>query len=137
VSGGGPFAGIDIASTGMGFARYWTETIGHNIANINTVSTFDDPFRARLVVAQPIDPSAASGGGVAVGQIIEQEGDPAMLYAPDSPLANDDGYVAAPVVDLAGQMSDMILASRMYQANISVLKDSREALESATNLGRA
>ena len=60
-----------------------------------------------------------------------------MLYAPDNPLANEDGYVAAPVVDLAGQMSDMILASRMYQANIAVLKDSREALESATNLGRA
>ena len=133
---GGPFSSIDIASTGMGFARYWSETVSHNIANINTVSTFDKPFRARMVVAQPIDPSAATGGGVAVARVTEQTGDPAMLYQPDSPLANADGYVAAPVDDLAGQMSDLILASRMYQANISVHKEAREALESATTLGR-
>lgn len=133
---GGPFSSIDIAMTGMGFARYWTETVSHNIANINTVSTFDDPFRARLVVARPIDPSSVIGGGVAVTEVTEQEGDPAMLYQPDSPLANEDGYVAAPVVDLAGQMSDLILSSRMYQANISVHKSAREALEAATTLGR-
>jgi flagellar basal-body rod protein FlgC len=133
---GGPFSSIDIAMTGMGFARYWTETVSHNIANINTVSTFDDPFRARLVVARPIDPSSLTGGGVAVADVTENEGDPAMLYQPDSPLANDDGYVAAPVVDLAGQMTDLILSSRMYQANISVHKSAREALEAATTLGR-
>ena len=133
---GGPFSSIDIASTGMGFARYWSETVSHNIANINTVSTFDKPFRARMVVAQPIDPSSATGGGVAVAQVNEQAGDPAKLYQPDSPLANADGYVAAPVDDLAGQMSDLILASRMYQANISVHKEAREALESATTLGK-
>ncbi len=132
----GPFTSIDIALTGMGFAHYWQETVSHNLANINTVSTFDKPFRARVVVAQTIDPSAPSGGGVAVGQVYNQAGDPAMLFQPDSPLANKDGYVAAPVVDLAGQMSDLILASRMYQANITVHKEAREALESATGLGR-
>lgn len=132
----GPFASIDISLTGMGFAKYWTETVSHNIANVNTVSTFDDPFRARLVVARPIDPSSATGGGVAVTQIVEQEGDAAMLYQPDSPLANEDGYVAAPVVELADQMADLILSSRAYQANITVHKHAREALESATTLGR-
>jgi len=133
---GGPFSSIDIANTGMGFARYWTETVSHNIANINTVGTFKDPFRARVVVAQPIDPGSATGGGVAVGQVYSQAGDPSPLFQPDSPLANADGHVAAPVVDLAGQMSDLILASRMYQANISVHKEAREALESATTLGK-
>jgi flagellar basal-body rod protein FlgC len=133
---GGPFSSIDIALTGMGFARYWSETVAHNIANINTVGKIDEPFRARMVVAQPIDPSSATGGGVAVGAVYSQQGDPAMLYQPDSPLANADGYVSAPVDDLAGQMSDLILSSRMYQANISVHKEAREALESATSLGR-
>ena len=103
---------------------------------INTVGTFKDPFRARVVVAQPIDPGSATGGGVAVGQVYSQAGDPSPLFQPDSPLANADGHVAAPVVDLAGQMSDLILASRMYQANISVHKEAREALESATTLGK-
>ena len=133
---GGPFSSIDIAATGMGFARYWQETISHNIANINTVGKVGEPFRARLVVAQPIDPSAATGGGVAVAAVSNQTGDAPMLFQPDSPLANADGYVAGPVDDLAGQMSDLILASRMYQANISVHKEAREALESATTLGK-
>lgn len=132
----GPFTSLDIALTGMGFAHYWQETVSHNIANINTVSTFDKPFRARMVVAQPIDPSSASGGGVAVAEVLEQGGDPTPLFQPDSPLANADGFVAGPVVDLAGQMSDLILSSRMYQANISVHKEARDALEAAANLGK-
>jgi flagellar basal-body rod protein FlgC len=135
---GGPFSTIDIAATGMGFARYWTEQIGHNIANINTVtSPADQPFRARLVVATPLDTNGPTGGGVAVANVISQTGDPAMLYQPDSPLADANGYVHGAVVDLAGQMSDLILASRSYQANITVHKEAREALEAATTLGKA
>ncbi len=132
----GPFDSIEIALTGMGFAHYWQETVAHNIANINTISTKDNPFRARLVVAKPIDPSAPSGGGVAVAQVYNQAGDAPMYNDPENPLADEKGYVAGPVVDLAGQMSDLILASRMYQANITVHKEAREALESATGLGR-
>jgi flagellar basal-body rod protein FlgC len=134
----GPFSTIDIAATGMGFAKYWTETISHNIANINTVTSPDkEPFRARMVVATPIDTNGPTGGGVAVANVVSEGGDPAMLYQPDSPLANADGYVHGAVVDLAGQMSDLILASRSYQANITVHKEAREALEAATTLGKA
>jgi flagellar basal-body rod protein FlgC len=89
-----------------------------------------------MVVAQPIDPSSSSGGGVAVAEVLEQGGDPTPLFQPDSPLANADGFVAGPVVDLAGQMSDLILSSRMYQANISVHKEARDALEAAASLGK-
>jgi flagellar basal-body rod protein FlgC len=135
---GGPFSSLDIAKTGMGFAHYWEETIAHNIANINTTTrTSDQPFRARMVVAQPIDPSAASGGGVAVGAILQQQGDAPLEFAPDNPLANADGYVQGAVDDLSGQMSDLILAARAYQANITMQKEARESLESATTLGKA
>jgi flagellar basal-body rod protein FlgC len=134
---GGPFSSLDIALTGMGFAHYWQETVSHNMANVNTVGTVAEPFRARLVVATPIDPSSASGGGVAVAQVYEQTGDPVLTYQPDNPLANEDGLVAMPVNDLVTQMSDLILSSRMYQANITAHKEARQALESATTLGRA
>lgn len=132
-----PFAAIDIASTGMGFSKMWTETLAHNIANVNTTTpTSGEPFRARMLVAQPLDPSGPTGGGVAIGQVVLQQGDAPMLYQPDSPLANADGYVQGAVDDLAGQMSDLVLASRSYQANITVHREAREAYEAATSLGR-
>ena len=132
------FASLDIAKTGMGFAHYWEETIAHNISNINTYTrTSEKPFRARMVVATPIDTNSASGGGVAVGGILEQAGDAPLLNSPGSPLADANGYVQGTVDDLAGQMSDLILAARAYQANISVQREARESLEAATSLGRA
>jgi flagellar basal-body rod protein FlgC len=134
----GAFSSLDIAKTGMGFAHYWEETIAHNIANVNTFTRAGDkPFRARMVVAQPIDTNSASGGGVAVGQILEETGNAPLSYAPENPLANADGYIQGAVDDLAGQMSDLILAARAYQANITVQREAREGLEAATSLGRA
>lgn len=133
----GPFAGIDVANTGLGFNKYWLDTIAHNVANANTMTTpGQQPFRARMVVAVPVDPNSRSGGGVKVGAVIDQAGDPALAYDPDNPLADEAGYVQGPVDDLAAQLGDMILASRTYQANITVFKEAREALETTTTIGR-
>lgn len=133
----GPFAGIDVSRTGLGFNKYWLDTIAHNIANLNTTTTpGQDPFRARMVIAVPISPDSSFGGGVQVGAVVDQAGDPALTYSPENPLADEDGNVQQPVIDLAGQMGDMVLASRTYQANMSAYKEAREALETTTTLGR-
>jgi flagellar basal-body rod protein FlgC len=116
----GPFSSIDVANSGLGYNKYWLDTIAHNIANVNTETAVgQEPFRARMVVAVPL-PTDTSGGG----------GDP------DNPGSNADGYVQGPVVDLAGQLGDLILASRTYQANMTVFKESRDALQVSTTLGR-
>ncbi len=132
----GPFTSIDVARTGMGFTKYWMDQIAHNVANVNTTTTpGQEPFRARMVVAMPIG-SDSDAGGVMVADVVEQEGEPALVYDPTNPLADEDGYVAGAVVDLAGQMGDLIIASRAYQANTSVFSQARECLEGATALGR-
>jgi flagellar basal-body rod protein FlgC len=59
-----------------------------------------------------------------------------MVYDPSNPQADQQGYVQGAVDDLAGQLGDLILASRSYQANMSVFKESRDALQVATTLGR-
>jgi flagellar basal-body rod protein FlgC len=133
----GPFSGIDIANTGLGFNKYWLDTIAQNVANVNTVTTpGQEPFRARMVVAMPIATDSATGGGVYVSDVLDQAGDPTPIVDPDNPLANDEGYVQGPVVDLAAQMGDLIIASRAYQANLSVYTTARDTLEAATTLGR-
>jgi flagellar basal-body rod protein FlgC len=134
----GAFAPLDIARTGMGFNQFWMDSISHNVANVNTTtSTSGEPFRARMVIAQPLDPNGPNGGGVSVGDVVDQPGDPALAYDPQNPMADANGYVQGAVDDLGGQLSDMILASRSYQANITVHKEAREALEAATTLGKA
>jgi flagellar basal-body rod protein FlgC len=133
----GPFSSIDIARSGLGFNKFWMDTIAHNISNINTMTTpGQEPFRALMVVAMPISQNSATGGGVSVSQVLAQEGEPALTVDPDNPLADADGNVAAPLVDLGSQMGDLIMASRSYQANMSVFKEARQSLEAATSLGR-
>ena len=133
----GPFAGIDIAHTGLGFNKYWLDTIAHNIANVNTTTTpGQEPFRARMVSAMPLPTNTSEGGGVAVADVLNDGGDPALTYDPDNPLADAQGYVQGAVVDLAGEMGDLILASRSYQANMSVFKEARDSLQVTTTLGR-
>jgi flagellar basal-body rod protein FlgC len=132
-----PFGGIDIANTGLGFNKFWIDTIAQNVANVNTVTTpGQEPFRARMVVAMPLSDDTPTGGGVYVSAVLEQEGDPVLVDDPTNPLADETGYVAEAVVDLSGQMGDLIIASRAYQANMSVFSQSRDALEAATTLGR-
>ncbi|MBW3657883.1 MAG: flagellar basal body rod protein FlgC [Actinobacteria bacterium] len=133
------FSGIDIANTGMGFNKYWLDTVSHNLANANTVRPGDEePFRARVVVAQQLgsEPFAEAGSGVAVGGVLEQEGDAPLVFAPEHPLADENGYVVRPVVDLAAQMTDLMVAQRSYQTNARSMQSSKEAYEAALQIGQ-
>ena len=127
------FGSIDIARTGAGLSRTWLDAIAHNIANTNTVNGPDEaPFRSKVVVAT----ARTDGTGVDVTGIRETQGEPPLVYDPSHPLADEEGYVVRPVVDLAGQMADLIAAQRTYQANLSVVRSGREAYEEALRIGR-
>ena len=127
------FGSIDIARTGAGLSRTWLDAIAHNIANTNTVNApNEEPFRAKVVVAA----ARSDGTGVDVAGIREVAGEPPKVYDPAHPLADDKGLVTRPVVDLAGQMADLIAAQRTYQANLSVVRTGREAYEEALRIGR-
>lgn len=132
------FSAMDIGRTGVGFAQYWLDTISHNVANTNTVrGPEEDPFRARMVVAQSLTGQIVPGGsGVAVAAVLEDGSDPARVYDPDNPLADAEGNVTLPVVDLAGQMSDLLIANRSYQLNLKTIETGREAYQSALRIGR-
>jgi flagellar basal-body rod protein FlgC len=129
----GAFDSLDIAATGAHLGKTWIDAVAHNIANVNTVRPPDEePFRAKLVVAR----EAANGAGVEIVGIQENAGEPPRVYDPTHPLADEDGSVIRPVVDLPGQMADLIAAQRTYQANLSVIRSSREAYEAAMQIGR-
>ena len=133
------FGAIDVGRTGLGFNQYWLEVVSHNVANINTVTSPDEaPFRQRFVVATPnTDEITPSGSGVRVGGVVEDSTDAALVDSPGHPLADENGQVQMPVVDLAGQMADLMVAQRGYQANSRAINSAREAYASALRIGNA
>ena len=130
------FHAIGVAGTGVTVYRKWLDAVSDNIANLNTVRPAgDEPFRARYVVAQAAG-DGQSGAGVNVGGIVLGPAEGRMVYEPDHPLADEGGYVRYPDIDLASQMTQMIMAQRGYQANLAVVDRARDSYQAALQLGR-
>jgi flagellar basal-body rod protein FlgC len=127
------FNAIGVAGTGVTVYRKWLDAISDNIANIDNVSrTSDKAFQARYVIAQ----QAQDGNGAQVGGIALGNAEGVLAFEPDNPLADTEGYVRRPDIDLGGQMAQMIMAQRAYQANLSVVDRARDAYAAAIQLGK-
>lgn len=130
------FGTFGIAGSGVTVYRKWLDAVSDNIANISTANrTTDDAFRQKYVVAQAVD-YGSGNGGVQVGGIVEGSGAGRLVYEPDHPLADADGYVKYPDIDLGVQMAQMIMAQRGYQANLAVVDRARDAYSAAIQVGR-
>lgn len=133
---GGPFHSLSISGSGMDVYQTWLDTIADNVANISNVSATSEPaFQERFVVAK-----AREGGnrpeGAKVDRLEFGDANGEISYQPDHPLADDEGFVRVPKVNLAQQMAHMIVAQRAYQANVSAFRTARDAYQRALEIGR-
>ncbi len=131
------FDALGISGSGLMVHRKWLDAVSDNMANINTVNPYDqDAFQERLIVAQAVDYGSGEGG-VRVARA-EFGGDPAgrVVYEPDHPMANEEGYVRYPDVDLGDQMVKLLMAQRGYQANLAVVERATSAYQAALQLGK-
>jgi flagellar basal-body rod protein FlgC len=127
------FNAIGVAGSGVTVYRKWLDAVSDNIANIDNVSrTSEKAFQARYVVAQ----QAQDGNGAEVGGVAFGSAQGILTYDPDNPLADSQGYIRRPDIDLGGQMAQMMMAQRSYQANLSVVDRARDAYAAAINLGK-
>nr|WP_296065307.1 flagellar basal body rod C-terminal domain-containing protein [uncultured Actinoplanes sp.] len=127
------FNAIGVAGSGVTVYRKWLDAVSDNIANIDNVSrTSENAFQARYVIAQ----EAADGNGAQVGGVAFGSAQGVLTYDPDNPLADNKGYVRRPDIDLGGQMAQMMMAQRAYQANLSVVDRAKESYTAAINLGK-
>ncbi|GAB3467591.1 flagellar basal body rod protein FlgC [Kineococcus endophyticus] len=128
------FDAIGIAGTGVTVNRKWMDAVSDNLANINTaVRTSDPAYEAKYVVAA----EAADGKGTQVAGIVTGSAEGKLVYDPSNPLADEQGYVKYPDIDMSTQMTSLIMAQRAYQANLSVIDRSKEAYQAALQLGKA
>ncbi|HKO33694.1 MAG TPA: flagellar basal body rod C-terminal domain-containing protein [Candidatus Limnocylindria bacterium] len=127
------FNAIGVAGTGVTVYRKWLDAVSDNIANIDNVSrTSENAFQARYVVAQ----EAQDGNGAQVGGIAYGSAEGRLSFEPDNPLADTEGYVRRPDIDLGSQMAQMMMAQRAYQANLAVVDRARDSYNAAINLGK-
>ena len=129
------FDSLGISGSGLMVHRKWLDAVSDNISNINTVRrTDEDAFQERFIVAQSV--GYGSAGGVRVARTEFGDGEGRMVHEPDHPLADADGYVKYPDVDLGDQMTQLIMAQRGYQANLAVVERATNMYQAALQLGK-
>lgn len=141
--------GLRVSSSGMAAQRMRMNTIASNIANINTTQSPEGgPYRRKDVVFEAM-PDAKNFGEiisstdpaghfqrVQVTDVLSDRKAPLLKYEPDHPDANPEGYVAYPNINLMEEMTNMIQASRSYEANVTALQASKDMALSALEIGR-
>ena len=141
---------FDIAGSGMSAQTVRLNTTSSNIANAESVSSnTDETYRAREPIFQAQLQSAMSqhpfnfsagqlnaGAGVNVQGIVESDAPLQLRYEPHHPMANEEGYVAYPNVNVVEEMANMISASRSYQTNVDVMSSAKQMMQQVLSLGR-
>ena len=118
--------------SGLGMHQTWLDALSHNIANVGTVRATDqEAFRAQLVVAESRD-----DGGVRVREVALTSAEGRMTYQPEHPLADAEGYVRLPDMEMSDQMTELIMAQRGFQASAQVTKFAQDTYSTAIAIGQ-
>ncbi|MBQ5425573.1 MAG: flagellar basal body rod protein FlgC [Pseudobutyrivibrio sp.] len=149
----GLFQPFDIAATGMTAQRFRMDVIAENIANVSTTRTENGgPYRRKIVTFQEKqlkagvpsfkhilkDSTAAyMGNGVKVSKVSEDtETDFIMAYDPSHPDADENGYVRYPNVNTVTEMTNLIDASRSYEANVTAFQAIKSMATTGIQVGQ-
>ncbi|MBQ8519042.1 MAG: flagellar basal body rod protein FlgC [Agathobacter sp.] len=145
----GLFQSFNISATGMTAQRFRTDIIAENIANVNTTSTESGgPYRRKIVTFQEKDvtpfsqyfshsKNRAVGNGVKITKVTEDyETDFIMEYDPANPDADENGYVSYPNVNTVTEMTNLIDATRAYEANATAFDASKNMALTGLSIGK-
>lgn len=138
---------FNIAGSGMSAQSVRLNTTASNIANADSAaSSTGEVYRARKPVFAAIQESAMTGAmpsmtdagsqGVQVKGIVESDAALDMRYQPDHPLADEQGYVMYPNVNVVEEMADMMSASRSFQTNVDVMEAAKTMMQRILTLGQ-
>jgi flagellar basal-body rod protein FlgC len=131
------FGALGIAGSGLVTHRKWLDAVSDNVANMNDATSTDkSAFQARMVEAQAVD-YGTGNGGVQVSGVTFGSAEGRVVHEPDNPLADKDGNVRYPDIDLGDQMTQMMMAQRGYQANLSTMSAATQAYQAALQLGKS
>ncbi|MBE7438611.1 MAG: flagellar basal body rod protein FlgC [Spirochaetales bacterium] len=152
----GMFTALNIAGTGLSAQRLKLDVISNNLANATTTRNAqgDGPFRRDRVVMTPINLRSVwrspvyprgldtgMGMGVKVMRIEKDMRPLRLVYDPSHPdaikIGPKQGYVEMPNVNVVEEITDMISASRSYEANLQVASTTKQMLMKTLELSRS
>ena len=137
----GLFSSMRISGSALTAQRLRMDVIAGNIANAETtrVNGQRQPYQRQQVVFQPLSPTATSSGeGLQVAAIVKDQAPARQVFDPSNADADPNtGMVAYPNVDTTTEMTDMLAASRAYEANITVLNSIKQMAQRSIDLGKA
>lgn len=150
----GLFTSFDTSASGLTAQRYRMDIISQNVANANTTRTADGtPYRRKVVVFEEKGGRTSfdsvlgrvkdnyAGKGVRVSKVTEDQWtEMKKVYDPSHPDADENGYVMYPNVDIVTEMTNLIDASRAYEANATAFSASKSIATKGLNIlkiGRA
>ncbi|MCR5329807.1 MAG: flagellar basal body rod protein FlgC [Lachnospiraceae bacterium] len=151
--GAGLFNSLNISASGLTAQSLRIDTISQNIANVNTTRDQNGkPYRRKTVVFAEKGTNAfeyalqqqglkratqLNGQGVKVTAIVEDHvTSMKLVYDPAHPDANEDGYVSLPNVNTVTEMTNLIDATRSYEANVTAFNATKNMLLKGLELGQ-
>ena len=143
------FQSFDINTSALTAQRFRMDVISENVANVTTTRTEDGtPYRRKIVTFREKNVTPFSkvlsntreaylGNGVKVSKVSEHtESEFVMKYDPSHPDADENGYVSYPNVNIITEMTNMIDASRSYEANLTAFETSKAIALKGLELGK-
>lgn len=132
---------FEVSGSAMSAQSVRLNTTASNLANADSVSSsLEQTYRSRepvfAAVMKGLQGANAQSAGVRVAGIVESDAPLETRYEPNNPMANEEGYVFLPNVNVVDQMANMISASRSYQNNVEVLNTSKQLLMATIRLGQ-
>ncbi len=141
------FGALDTSASGMTAQRLRTDIIAQNIANVNTTRDANgNVYKRKTVVFEEKSATTFSNAlsvaigdkskGVKVTRIVEDQSEGRMVYDPSHPDADAEGYVTYPNVNTVMEMTNLIDASRSYEANVTAFNATKSMALKALEMGK-
>jgi flagellar basal-body rod protein FlgC len=126
------FSAIGIAQSGIGVYKAWIDATADNVANANNVSPTSQPaFQARRLVVE-----SRAGGGAQLSEAQFGSAEGRLVYDPTNSLADEQGMVRVPDMNMSDEMTSLIIAQRAYQANVTAFERARDGYLRELDIGK-
>jgi flagellar basal-body rod protein FlgC len=138
---------LKISASGLSAQRTRISVLSSNLANVNSTRSADgtgpykrkDPIFEEVSASEfekDLDRQSKKISGVKVTQIVDDNRPGSRIFDPSHPVADKEGYVNMPNVNAVTELSDIMGASRSYEANISAMRAVKEMINAVLAIGR-
>ncbi|OQA19793.1 MAG: Flagellar basal-body rod protein FlgC [bacterium ADurb.Bin363] len=148
----GFFDAMEISASGMTAQRAQMDVISQNLANVNSIGEDGKAYKRKVAMLESEDAprfvipcggamgdeirGASKGGRVKVSGVIEDQQSVRKVYDPGNPQADKQGFVEVSNVSVITEMTNMIQASRAYEANATSIQTAKKMLQTAMDIGK-